>query len=548
MTRAPLTLAGSLGIACLAAAAIPAAAQAPPDPFAPGVRWSLAPPVAAPALPRDVAFAAGGELVWSAATLEHPRLSLCAASALSAGDAPLFQSAELAGAIGVIPVAAGGPAHLYAAPQFQDPDASHRRSEIVRYDALAAAAGAPFQPVWTRILPVQANGPALIATGPGESGGAGALVAAVHDPSAGAVHLEWIDPATGAPGVSATLPGGSLGALVAAAGGARVAFSAGLELWIVDADGSVAHHETLASATSCLALSADGSTLVAGAFGAARVLVQGAGGAFAEAAPIAGGAADIAARAAVSADGGSVAVGFWNYTNGVDVRVVWRDVGGAPGGPGGIGAVHADTTWLGVAGLQNYPQELALSPDGARLAVALWGQNGAEPELALFALGSAAPALAWSFVGSPLALAFADDGTRIALARKSSHANLFSTTGMVTVIDTGERDLQLVAPPRPGAALELAFQHPGARQAVFGVGSAASQPLAIARLTGALLLDPAQPILVFARPADGAGRADLAVPIPAGPAFVGAPLACQAIALGSAGSAFSATRVAPAVL
>jgi len=522
-------------LAALALAAAPLAGSAS-DPFAPGLRWSASPPAFEAALPRSVAFAQDGELVWAGLAHEHPRLVLYAASATTGAEAPLLQSAEIPGAIGVIPVVAGDARHLFAAPQLPDPDATRRRTEVVRFDAFAAAqvgATTSFTPVWTRVLPVYANGPALLA------GDAAGLAAVVHDPSMGAAHLEWIDPSTGAPTATIELNGGSLGAFVAGVGADRVALTAGLELWVVDRTGLVAHHETLASATSCLALSADGKTLVVGGFGGARVLVQGANGVFAEAAPIAGGAQDIAARAAVSADGASVAAAFWNFTNGADVRVVWRGAGGA---------LHADATWIGGAGPQNYPQELALTPDGSRLALAMWGQGGPEPEIVVFQADAPDPAFAWGLSGSPLAMAFADGGTRVAIAEKATHANQFATTGRVGVLDTGERDLQLVGPARPGGTLRLALLHGGAQQAIFGVGSAARTPIALPGFDGWMRLDPNAPILAFPSAADAGGHAGVTLAIPPGATAVGLPLAAQAVALTGAGPAFSAELVLPAIL
>jgi hypothetical protein len=327
----------------------------------------------------------GGELLFAAATLAHPHLALYSAAALEGGPALLFEGPDLPGAIGVVPVAAGaGPDELFAAPQFPAPDALHRRTEVVRYDALAAAAGAPFAPVWTRILPVQQNGPALLA-----ADAQGGLVAAIHDPTQGRAHLEWIDAASGAPLVAVELPGGALGALALSAGGHRAALTAGLELWIVDDDGSIAHHETLSAATGCLALAADGASAVVGGFGGARVLAEQKGGGFAEIAVLASSPSHVAARAALGA--GSAAVGFWNFVNGVEVRVLWTDLA--------ADAVLADVSWSGPPGLQNYPQELALSDDGQRLAVALWGQGGPEPELAL--LKRDAPSQSWNLGGAP---------------------------------------------------------------------------------------------------------------------------------------------------
>jgi hypothetical protein len=506
-----------------------AAAQA--DPFAAGVRWAAGPAPAAPWMPRDAVFTAGGELLFAAATLTHPHLSLYAAAALDGGPALLFQGPDLPGAIGVVPVAAGaGPRELFAAPQFPAPDALHRRTEVVRYDALAAAAGAPFAPVWTRILPVQENGPALLAAD--EQGG---LVAAIHAPTMGRVHLEWIDAASGAPLVEVELQGGALGALALSAGGERAALTAGLDLWIVNDDGSVAHHATLAAATGCLALAADGKSVVVGGFGSARVLAEQPGGGFAETAVLASAPTHVAARAALAADGASAAVGFWNFATGAEVRVLWLDLA--------AGSVLADVTWNGPPGLQNYPQELALSDGAERLAVALWGQGGSEPELALLKPGTSTPLAVWNLGGSALALAFSGDGTRLAVCRKSAHANEVALTGDVVLVDTGERLLQLTAPVRLGQSLDLAFLHAGQVGAVFGIGAPALLPLGVRGVQGALLLEPGWPILLFSTGADAAGRADLSVGVPASTALIGVPLAAQGVAIEVEGLVFSELRV-----
>ncbi len=519
----------------LLAAGAPAGAQAQPDPFAAGVRWVAGPTPAATWMPRDVVLTEGGELAFAGATLAHPRVALYASAALDGAEAPLAEGPELAGAIGIVPVAAGaGAAELFAAPQFPAPDELHRRTEVGRYDALAAAAGAPFAPVWTRVLPVQANGPALLAADP-----AGGLATAIHDPAAGVVHLEWLDPADGSPLTAVELAGGALGALALSSSG-RAALTAGLELWVVDDDGAVAHHETLAAATSCLALSADGATLVVGGFGQARVLAEQPGGGFAPCLVLKSAANHVAAHAAVTADGASAAVGFWNYQSGVEVRVLWAETRG--------GAVLADLVWSGPPGLQNFPQELALTPGGERLAVALWGQGGPEPELALCAPGLSAPLFSWSLGGSALALALADDGTRMAVCRKSTHANQFSTTGDVVLVDTGERDLQLIAPAGLGGSLEQAFLHAGQTAAVFALGTAAPGPLALPGVGGALLLDAGQPLLLFPSAADASGRADLALSVPASTALIGVTLSAQALALEPAQLAFSVRRVDPVVL
>ncbi|MEM7308041.1 MAG: hypothetical protein AAF682_15285 [Planctomycetota bacterium] len=524
----------ALSLAVMLASAAPAAAfQSTSDPFAPGQRWSVGPGSGGTWIPRDVVFAAGGELVWAAPAVGNPRLALYAAGATQGGEAPLFEGPPLPGAIGIVPVAAGaGPSDLFAAPQFADPDLSNRRTEVVRYDALAAGAGAPFEPSWTRVLPVQGNGPSLLA-----ADASGGLVAAIHDPS-GEAYVEWLSPATGLVLADARGAGGSLGALAMAEAGSRVALTAGVDLWVFDSAGQTVHHETLPAATGCLALSGAGDVLVVGGFDGARVLVDDGAG-FAEAFLVPAGPKEMAATAALSADGSTVCVGFWDFISGTAVRVESRDVAG--------GALLHGLAWSGPGGLQNFPQEISLTADGGRIAVGLWGQGGAEPEVVLLDRAAPQPIQAWSLSGSVLALDLDPSGTRIATAVKDSHANQFATTGTVRVHDTGERDVQVVGPAQIGGTLEVAFLQPGMSQAIFALGTPSPGPRLIPGVQGALLLNPGLPLLFAPAPATAEGRADLVAPLAPDPVLVGSPIGLQAVGLG-AEVVFSHQSVKPQIL
>ena len=55
-----------LGLSLVSMTSSPMAQGSPPDPFAPGIRWSHGADLAAPWIPRDVTFAAGDELLWTA--------------------------------------------------------------------------------------------------------------------------------------------------------------------------------------------------------------------------------------------------------------------------------------------------------------------------------------------------------------------------------------------------------------------------------------------------------------------------------------------------
>ena len=523
----------SLSIAlALALLGLPTAAQTPSDPFAPGQRWSAGPDPAQPWIPRDVSFAAGGELVWAGAAQGDPHLELYAAGATLDAQAPLHRGPSLAGAIGLVPVAAGsGAGELFAAAQFPQPTATHRRTEVYRYDALAAAAGAPFTPVWTRTLPVLSDGQALLA-----ADGSGGLVVATHEPS-NDVHLEWLSAHSGAPLASTKVPGGSLTGLAISQGATRVALTAGTDLWVVDTAG-VLHHETMTSASGCLALSADGRLLVIGNLGSARVL-EDTGGGYTPILTLQRGPTEVAVSGALAPDGAAVAVGFWDFQTGTDVHLETRALPG--------GAVLHSLTWSG-PGLQNYPQALTFNADGRRLALGLWGQGGAEPEVVLLATQQPAPLHAWDLPGSALALDLDPSGTRVAACVKDGHANQFSTTGTVRLLGSGEQDLQVTGPVRVGGSLDLAFLRSGIAAAVFGVGTPSAVAHQIDGVAGLLWLAPGQPVLFYPAPADAQGRAQASLGVPASPALIGADLGVQAAGIAGGTIGLSKVMARPVVL
>ena len=237
-----------LFLVLLALASLSAAgprAQAPVDPFLPGLRWTHPASPVAPWLPRDVAFAAGGELVWAAPTLANPHLLLLAAGEVASPAPELHASGPPTGAIGVVETAANGADGLFAAAQFPDPVATSRRTEVYRYDGLGPGQGLPFAAVWTHDVGLKTNGPVRLELDPSGT----VLAAAVHDAANGVVQVDLLDPASGALAARRTVAGNALRSILLSEGGALLAVAAGLDLWVLDAGGQTVHHEILASAT-----------------------------------------------------------------------------------------------------------------------------------------------------------------------------------------------------------------------------------------------------------------------------------------------------------
>jgi hypothetical protein len=495
-------------------------------PFVSGLRWRHACDPAAPWIPRDITFAAHGEVVLAAPAGANPGLALYASGASADPSAPDLAAGGFSGAIGQLCVAAGDAAdELFVLAQFPDPSASQRRTQLARYSAFTT----PFAPAWTHDPGPRGNAPAALALA---RDGATLFIALPDD---GAIRIERIDPVSGAALWSQTRAGSVLRGLALSDDGRRLALSAGTDLWVVDELGASVHHEALALATGALALAGDGRTLAWGASACASV-ARDLGAGFLPWRTIDLAPNEVTVGLALSGDGSTLALSVWDALAGSDVRFELCDV-------------EQGTTWSeyeqtgSPSGLQNYPSGLTLSADGQRAALGLWGTGDARPEVVL--LSRTGIVLEADLPGSVYALDLDEGGTRIAVGSKDAHANLFASTGAVSLFDTGERDLELVAATRVGGELALAFEARPACTAVFGLGVALTQPLTLPGCTGTWWLDPLQSIQLYAASTDELGQAHLTLAIPSVPSLVGYPLAAHAAILDGGPIELARTLVEP---
>ena len=513
----------------LSAGASSARAQAP-DPFAPQRRWTAAPAAAEPWLPRSLAFAVGGELVWAAGSVGAPRAMLLSASELPAGGvtAPLSEH-PLAGALGTVHAVAGpGPDALYTASQTPAPTSSKRLTRVTRL----RAPGGVLEPIWSRDHPLVGNGPVEIA-----ADRAGARVAvAVHDAAIGLLLVEWLDAQTGGVLAGHALSAGTLRELALSADGSRTAVVAGAELWVFDPTGAVLHHQALGLVTSALALSGDGTRLAVGDGDRVRMLED--QGGWTERGTVPGAPGEVAVRVALSDDGSVLAAGWWNQVNGVDVRFqVWD---------GDAGALLFELLQRGVpGGLQGFPEVVAVTPDGRRAAFGTWGVGDPQAEVILVEVGSGSVVLQEDLPGSVRALALDPTGTRVAVGMKHAHANQFAATGEIRLYDTGERELQVIGQPYAAGALHLAARRPGASRTLFVLGTPLGTPVPFRG--GGLWIDRGLPSLVRNRPADASGRSDAVLSLPGVSAALGLDFAVQVVWRVAGGLEFGHGVLVPAV-
>ena len=484
--------------------------------FTTGLRWSHSPEAGEAWIPQEVTFAAGGSFVWGAIDGAEPHLALLDGVAEGA-----VASREEDASIAAVPtparVAAGSRADaVFSVAQHSTTGPFDRISLVSRHDPLAAARGLGFAPVWTHDLGIVGNGPARIAC---DAVGLRVL-AAVHDGSSGTVRVDWLSGDTGQVLARVDLPALGLSAVAVDGEGERAAVLAGLDLYVLDGDGAVLEHRTLSASSPALAISADGARVAYGRPGGIVGLRE-AGSGYETAFERDVHPVWLPGDLALSDDGATLAAGWWNSTKGERARLEILD--------GHTGALVQRHVQFGIAGgPQNLPAAVDVSDDGSRAAFGLWGGGAAaEPEVVVYQRGIDEPILEVDLDGSAFGLDLDAAGRRVAVAWKEGHAGTLGARGRIELFDTGEADVELAETPEIGGELALAARHAGASTVLFLLGERAPEPVEIRGVAGELYLDRST-LTVFGRVADAAGRADLALPVPNDPTWIGRTLSSQA--------------------
>ncbi len=496
--------------------ALAAGAAAQGTPFTAGERWADGAGTLQPWLPDAVTFAAGDELVVTASRGPGGGLALYGAHDAH-GAARRGFDGRYALAQGATELAAGERADaVFALAQYPAPDPYSRRVEVARHDALQAARGGSFAPVWLHDMGVLVNGPARLVC---DAEGA-VVVAAVYADQSRSVRVDRLDGTTGALLARREFPAPGLARLAVSGDGRRIALTAGLGLLVLDANLDVVAVRALASSAMALAFDFDGSTLAVGGLAQLELLRAGGSAGYALDSVYHGAPTALATVAAVARHGATFAVAWWDAATGTDVRMdLWRRDGAV---------LEASWSVTGTpVSRQNMPAAVRLSRDGQRAAFGLWG-DGFTPEVFLLASGEALPRAAFDLPGSARALALDETGTRIAVAHKNVHNSVFGSAGAVRLLDTGERSLELLAAPTVGGTLRAAARRPGATGlAFFALGAPEDQGQAFPGIVEGRLLLRRGTMSVFPAALDAAGRADLARPVANDPALAGARLYVQ---------------------
>lgn len=475
------------------------------DPFTAGTRWSHDAGAGTHWMGEEVHFAGRDQFVWGQAGGNAPHSALMRTDS----DGTLVDRGEslLAGASVLRRSAAGARAdRVFTLLQIDSATPGQRNTEVHGHAPFSSARGTSMAAQWSHSMGALSTGEPLLVT---DDAGT-IVVAALFLPWQNAVQVDVLDGTHGSLLSSTTRFGQALNALEISADGTRIAIGAGLDLYILDAQGQELHHESLYSTISDLALSTDGSLVAASGMAGTRLLEPDSGG-YVHAGWIPAhdqnstAQTSVSARVDLCADGQTMAVAHWSFLGSQEIAFeLWNTET--------MTRLYRSAQAGGPSGLQNLPTGAHITPDGKRAAFASWG-NGVDPEVLLVDRDSASVVQAFDLAGSVFHIDLDLTGTRVAVAHKMVHAQTFHTQGAFALLDTGERELQILTPARPGHDLTVAARHEGAGIVLFLVGMPGPETH-VGGVSGSLLLDRSR-VAVRAALADPTGAAQLPIHIPA---------------------------------
>ncbi|MEY2745162.1 MAG: hypothetical protein RL112_204 [Planctomycetota bacterium] len=193
------------------------------------------------------------------------------------------------------------------------------------------------------------------------------------------------------------------------------------------------------------AISGDGSVFAYGYFNGADVWQRNASGGYSRIHQHSLAGSNYCARIDVSRDSSTIAWAFNYFDANLKVRVEAFDV-----------ATRATTMAEEVVGAgtqQNSTGDIAISSDGSRFALGLWGdQAGSVAQLRLYSRSSSTPVATHSTTGSIFDVDISGDGERVAIAAKNGHANSYSTGGSIALFAFDASDLRIAGAPRVGTS------------------------------------------------------------------------------------------------
>ncbi len=298
---------------------------------------------------------------------------------------------------------------------------------------------------WTYQFPMTTYGPARAMI----SRDGTRIVAGMLDP-ASHVQLRVFNVGSNVPVWSGSyLNGPLLKSLLMTADGNYVYWAAAnmITIWDVNTHQIVSTIATF-GALDCHAISADGRVFAYGGFNNVDVFERQSSGQWTRTHQWHVDGQSVCGKLDVSADGSTIVAGFnlWDFN--VGVKILALDVP--------TKTVTMTDTAIGAGALQNVVSDIAVSANGDRFVVGLWGDEaGLVDDLRFYRRHQNAPVATYPYAGSVYDVDLSPDGHRVAVASKAVHANAFTGGGAIDLYAFEEEDLVMHGLPRLGNVVQF---------------------------------------------------------------------------------------------
>ena len=347
------------------------------------------------------------------------------------------------------------------------------------------------------------------------------ITAAISDDANGEVELASFGPLSPQPQAYRVLAtSGPLRGFDLSNDGSTLLVSAGGRAYLLDPHDLTTRFEAdVGSQLDALAISGNGDVFAVGGYNWVRVYER-SGASWAPTYTRALAGQNFVGALDVSTDGSAVAWGFTFYDQFLDVRIESLDVT--------TKQVTMSELVSGSGALQNVVADVAVSDDGERFAVGLWGDEAATvAELRYYSRSSSTALALVDLPGSVFDVAISGDGRRVAAASKAIHANVLGLGGAITLYDAGGADLALRGTPRLGSSPTVELHTtPGRRAWLLVAPRLALQPLSLPGV-GTMYLDRDSALARELGPADNTGLVQRGFPLPSDPLLAGTTLYLQ---------------------
>jgi hypothetical protein len=337
------------------------------------------------------------------------------------------------------------PVHVTMHQVVTNNDQIHRQPVVCKYSSSSST------PDWFWVFPSLVGGPSRVAI----SRDGQKIVAVVQNNFTNKLEIAVFSPGSGTPLSYTQLPNFTqLRGFDLSSDGSTLYVSSATSAYLFNvAANAVSYQIGLPTALDCHAISGDGSVFAFGTFGTIEIFERNGSGGYTHTYTRSVPGPCVCGRIDISDDSSTMVYGFNFYDTNLHVRVEALDL------PTKTVTMSDDPT--GAGAYQNVLGDISVSADGSRFAAGLWGDEaGVCPELRCYTKYSSAPAALYDLPGSVFDVDISADGTRVAAASKTVHANVYASGGAIGLYAFSRGDLRAFGVPTRGATITFAMHGP----------------------------------------------------------------------------------------